>query len=384
MTMIFLFSMLRRISHAVCLVLGAVILLMTVPLHSAAEVRALSSEGVFKIGVVQSLTGIAAEDGVNIVRSLRLAAEEINANEALQVELVIEDDQSASKNSVAAFNKLAAQGIHAVIGATWDFTTNPLLPLARREKIVVFSTSTLPEALNLKEADGFGFVNAISVQAEARPFEAFIKRHEIKKAIIIFANNPWGLTQLDAYSNLAGRHGVSVLEKVSPSQYDINEWREIVPRIKTLKPEAVVLLLNKADLQTFLRRAKELDLQARFFASKNLWDALRLSQGREEFEGVCCTYPFEQMMGQKDFTARFRQQYKDEARIYADNSYDALFILHKAFQLSQAQKINLADALRTTEYQGLAGRYQYDALKSLSLGTSSLVCISNGRPALIN
>ena len=83
-----------------------------------------------KIGVIQSLTGMAAEDGKTVVQALELAAADIKQQTGTEVELVVEDDQTVSKNSVSAFQKLSAAVPDAIIAATWDFTTNPLLPMA--------------------------------------------------------------------------------------------------------------------------------------------------------------------------------------------------------------------------------------------------------------
>ena len=61
--------------------------------------------GLVKIGVIQSLTGFAAEDGKTVVQSLQLAAEDINARGSYHVQLLVEDDGTQTKNTVSAFEK---------------------------------------------------------------------------------------------------------------------------------------------------------------------------------------------------------------------------------------------------------------------------------------
>ena len=55
-----------------------------------------------KVGVIQSLSGIAAEDGKTVVQALQLATEDLNKGNALRVQLLVEDDQSVPKNGVTA------------------------------------------------------------------------------------------------------------------------------------------------------------------------------------------------------------------------------------------------------------------------------------------
>lgn len=75
-----------------------------------------------KVGVAQSLTGIAYEDGTTVVRALRLAASDLQKT-GTSVELLIEDDATSPKKTVAAYQRLKAEGVGVIFGATWDFTT---------------------------------------------------------------------------------------------------------------------------------------------------------------------------------------------------------------------------------------------------------------------
>lgn len=338
--------------------------------------RILAAE-IFKVGVIQSLSGIAAEDGKTVVQALELAADAINRPNQPGVKLIIEDDQTDPKKAVAAYQKLRSQNVDAVIAASWDFTTNSLLPLAERDKLVLFNTSTLPESLDMKKAAGYVFINAISVRQESAPFNAFIKLRKPSSLGIIYANNSWGETQLAAYEQIARTNEVNLVEKISSQNFDENEWRQIMPRLKAKNPAALLLLLNRNDLDVFLRRAREIGLRSLLFASKNAFDAFRLSKAPEIFEGLCFTYPLEQVKENKQFATEYQKRFGEKPRIYADNTYDALWILHKAFLSSQAGKIPLNQALRQVRHAGLAGEYDFSYDRSFAAGRSSLVCIAH-------
>lgn len=362
----------------------ALTLALGLPLLAQSQPVKTPPQDVLKIGVIQSLSGIAAEDGKTVVQALRLAADKINASGTIPVELLIEDDQTVSKNAVTAYQKLRAAGVSAIIGATWDFTTNPLLSLAGRDKLPLFNTSTLPESLNMQEAGQFGFINAISVEQEALPFERFLRNGAYQNLVIVHANNSWGETQLKAYRELAAKTGINVLQELKPATYDENEWRELVPRVRHLAPAAVLLLLNKNDIILFLKRASEIGFRPAWFGSKNTYDAVRLSAARELFENVCFTYPYQKLLEEKDFIRIYSARFGEEPRIYADNTYDALFLIHQAYIKSRDEDIDLPTALRRTEYDGLAGHYRFRPDTSFSTGQASLVCVREGKFVLEN
>jgi len=335
-----------------------------------------------QVGVIQSLTGIAAEDGKGVVRALKLAAENINAKGTQKIELLIEDDGSQPKNAVTAMERLRARGVTAIIGATWDFTTNAIVPTAARRKLVVFNTSTLMESLSLSQSDGYGFINSMTTAEEAAAFATFLNGRNLKEMVIVFANNSWGETQLKVYKELAGKAGVQVVDEMRSSSYDANEWSTFITRIKQSHADLVLLLLNRNDLEVFLRRAKEVGLNSALFASKNLQDALNSTSSKALYEGVCFTYPMEQLASETEFRAHYKRAYGEDPRIYADNSYDALFIVAKAAALAKKEGISLKDALHDVHHDGLVGHYSFSDERSFTTGRSSLVCVQGGEARL--
>ena len=341
--------------------------------------QSLAEEDTLQIGVIQSLTGIAAEDGKTVVQALELAARKINSKHPNKIKLLVEDDQTDPKKTVSAYHRLRSQNVDAIIGATWDFTTNTLLPLVGRDKIVLFNTSTLPESLNLAQASGYAFINSISTYDEALPFKRFLTLNRVKSLVIVYANNSWGEVQQEIYEKIASDLSLAIVEKIASVEFDENEWRELLPRLKTKAPQLILLLLNKNDLEIFLKRLKEIGFNPGIFASKNAYDAVQSTKAINLYEGICFTYPFEQLKAQPKFIRDYTESFNEPPRIYADNTYDALSILDSAYRLSLEKRISLKKALMHIEYSGLVGSYQYSSKASFSVGRSSLVCITNGK-----
>ncbi|MFA5022989.1 MAG: ABC transporter substrate-binding protein, partial [Candidatus Paceibacterota bacterium] len=113
--------------------------------------------GPIKIGAILSLTGDAAAQGDYALKAIKLAEEEINKNGGVNgrsVQVVIEDDQTTAKDATTAFSKLInVDKVDGVIGSLWDFTTQPLIPLA------LTSSTTLISPTNFRIAGGFDLNN---------------------------------------------------------------------------------------------------------------------------------------------------------------------------------------------------------------------------------
>lgn len=331
-----------------------------------------------RIGLIQSLTGIAAEYGKRVQRGADLARQQINESGRQEVELIVEDDQSDAKNSLSAYRKLRNQTVDIILGPTWAFTANTLFPLAGRDHQILFSVSVLPESVNLKDAAGYGFVNFMSTRKLVEPFSAFLSNMHPRNVVIVYTNNSFGEAQLAAYREILDAHKVQILDVIPSVTQDENDWSPVLPKVKQWNPSLILLLLNKSDIEMFLRRATELQLSAQIFASHNAFDAYRLSQTKNLFNGLCLPYPYQQLRSDPHFFQAYHEKFGEEPLISADYSYDAVRLVHSAFQNAAREHLSLRTALEKASIRGVAGVYRFDPLTSFSVGQSSLLCIHDG------
>jgi branched-chain amino acid transport system substrate-binding protein len=357
------------------------LLLLTICRYSPVHAQN-SPDSPVRIGIIQSLTGIAQEDGQNALRAIRLAADNINKTQTPKIELVVEDDGSVSKNTVTAFQKLKRQNVEAIIGATWDFTTNAIIPLAAREQVVLLNSTTLPEALKLDEANDFAFNNALPIEEEMRPFEEYLQQKQVKSIAVFYVQNSWGEIQRTFYAAAAKKHSVQIVEEVPSASYEDNDWRIILPRVKSKGPDALVLLLNKNDIELVLRRTRELAIKTSFFSSKNTYAAFKSAKDPDLYAAVCFTYPYKQLKQNESFYQQFEAVYSQPPLIYTDSSYDAAQILHAAIRQAREKHCRVSEILKTVEFSGIVGSYKYSPQLSLANGTSSLVCVKKGELTL--
>ena len=329
-----------------------------------------------RIGVIESLTGLAAEDGQNAARALQLAAEDLRSAGAA-IELLVEDDKSSPRETVTAYQKLRAAGVDAMVVGPYSYTTESILPIAGRDRMVVLNSGGLLESFEAGSARGYFFNNTITIAEDSKPFRAFLAERPCKSAVILHVPSGWGGVQRQAYSGILAEYKVRLIESIETPAQDNNDWGALLTRIAAQKPDLLVLLLNKADIDVILRESAARSFRPLFFGSKNSYDAWRLSREAPLYSGLCFTYPYRQLLDNRDFARRFEERFGEEPRIFADVSYDAARILYEGVSASRASGRPLEAVLRSGVFKGVVGEYRFTPESSLAVSRSSLVCVDN-------
>ena len=97
----------------------------------------------FRIGVMESLTGVGETYGTVASQSKQMAADEINAAGGIngrQLELVVEDSQCSAQAAVAAYTKLTdVDGVKIILGTSCSSAMLGAAPLAEADGVILFS-----------------------------------------------------------------------------------------------------------------------------------------------------------------------------------------------------------------------------------------------------
>ena len=118
----------------------------------------------FRIGAMDSLTGVGESYGNPIVNAKQLAVDEINAAGGINgrvLELIIEDSKCNAQDAITAYKKLTdVDGVKIILGTTCSGAMLGSAPLAEADGVVLFSPSaTNPDIAN---AGDYIFRTAIS------------------------------------------------------------------------------------------------------------------------------------------------------------------------------------------------------------------------------
>ena len=97
----------------------------------------------YRIGVMDSVTGIGETYGNVAVRAKQMAADEINAAGGVDgrpIELVVEDSKCTAQDAIVAYNKLTkVDGIKIILGTSCSGAMLGVAPLAEADRIILFS-----------------------------------------------------------------------------------------------------------------------------------------------------------------------------------------------------------------------------------------------------
>ena len=153
---------------------------------------AAMAEDTIKIGVIGPFTGPAAIYGNACKFGAQVAAEQINAEGGLQIELLNEDDEHDPEKSLNAYNNVLDNGAQMIAGTT---TTTPCIAVgAQANEDRVFMLTPSASSVDVINGKDNVFQVCFTDPAQGTASAQYIKEHELGDKIAIIYNNA------DAYS----------------------------------------------------------------------------------------------------------------------------------------------------------------------------------------
>ena len=308
-------------------IVGIIIVIwVLINLNKKEAVSLVSSEPI-KIGAVISLTGFAAPWGEYARNGINLAVKEINEKGGIDgrmVEVVVEDDQTDPKGSVAAYNKLVSVNkVHGVIGSVFDFTTQPLLPLAASHKVALISPSNfrIPGAFELNEQS---FVMLPDFSKVIRELKTYVAAAKPQKLAVVHYQSGFGKEIAKTLDAVAKESGMSGIVDSEYAQIGGNDFRTIIAKLKAEKVDAVFLDMVGDDPLNFLVQSKQLGFKPTFISYNGVTDAFANQTDKSLLEGVIV---LNWEVASPTFAALYKSAYNSEATKSVDKYYDAVYVL---------------------------------------------------------
>lgn len=316
-------------------IIVVIILLGLIFFSSSQEKKESKLTQPIKIGAVLSLTGAAASQGDYALKAINLAKDEINQKGGVDgrlVEVVVEDDQTDPKESVNAFNKLInVDRVDGVIGSLWDFTTQPLIPLA------LTSSTTLISPTNFRIAGNFdlnsqSFVMLTDLSKVIGSLKDYLSKSSIKKLGVLRFQSSFGskiAKTLDLTMKSLGRGGA--VDEIYTNMGS-GDFRTQILKLKQAKVDAVFLDMLDSDTLSFIKESTELDYHPTIITHTLVLDALKNSKVDKKLLEDVVVVNWEINSGK--FTELFKAKYDIDPAKSAVKSYEALYILSQAISAS--------------------------------------------------
>jgi branched-chain amino acid transport system substrate-binding protein len=318
-----------------------------------------------KIGASISLTGVAADFGQMSKKAMELAVEEINAKggvDGRKVELYIEDDQTDPKSAVSAYRKLVdTNSVEAVIGGIFDFTAQPIFPLAEKDKVTFISPVNFVIDGSF-EMNPYSFVMYPRFDQVVRELDSVIASKNIKTLGMIrfesgfsesIQNTLKGIMQ-----NQNSQFVVETYKAIGGSDFRTNILKLTDSALKGNKLDAVFLDMLDFDIVKYLGDSKNLGFKKQIIGYTTLRDVLKNDKvNKADLEGAIM---LDWEIPSAEFSRAFEEKYGEVPRRGANKSYDAIYVLVEAIARSEGRE-NIPEYIKGHTFKTKNGAFSFGA-----------------------
>ena len=349
---------------------------------------AAMAEDAIKIGVIGPFTGPAAIYGNACKFGAQVAAEQINAQGGVQIELLNEDDEHDPEKSLNAYNNVLDNGAQMIAGTT---TTTPCIAVgaqANEDRVFMLTPSASSPDVTANKDNVFQVCFTDPAQGSASA--QYIKEHELASKVAIIYNNA------DAYSTGIYQTFVDEapglgLEIVSTTTFtdETTDFSVQVSDAKDAGAELVFLPIYYTPASMILQTAKTMDYAPVFFGVDGM-DGILTMEGFDASlaEGVFMLTPFSadaEDEATKAFVARYQEVTGEIPNQFAADAYDAVYALYTAcMNAGITGETSAEDAcemlieqFKTLQIDGVTGSMTWDETGAVTK-TPTAVIIKDG------
>jgi branched-chain amino acid transport system substrate-binding protein len=217
------------------------------------------------IGFVGVTSGPAAAWGISNKRSMETRAAWINetggvkiGNTTYNINIISFDDQKDPKRAIAGMEKMAANGIHYVVGPNVDDGAAAVRPVAEKNGIMYFPYA-FPKALYQKPASNAVLGMVANYQSGPAIYKYLKEQKGVKTVAFVAANESDPLSQRDGGVAAAKSLGLKVVASRDTYQNDTRDFTPVVTPIVKLRPDLLVLSgVSPGNAPLLIRSAREL------------------------------------------------------------------------------------------------------------------------------
>ena len=347
------------------------------------------AEEAVKVGVIGPLTGANAQYGLAVQRGAQIAAEEINAQGGLQLEILAEDDQADGELAVNAYNKLLDDGVNVLLATVTSGSCIAVSDIAYEERVFMLTPSGSADVITEGKDNVYRVCFKDSAQGTASA--QYIADHGLATKIGIIYNNALDYS-MGIYQSFVAKANELGLEIVAESAFsdDTNaDFSVQMSQMQEAGAELVFLPIYYTPASMILQQANAVDYAPIFFGVDGM-DGILGVEGFDTSlaEGVMLLTPFSadaQDELTKNFVTTYMDLYGETPNQFAADAYDGVYALAAAMQAAgvtaetspeDACEMMIA-AMQTVEITGLTGTMHWDATGEVDK-TPTAVVIQDG------
>lgn len=322
-----------------------------------------------KIGLMAPLTGPWASEGEDMKQIVELLAEEMNAKGGLlgkQIDVIVEDDGGDPKTAALAAQKLATQGIVAVIGTYGSSITEASQNIYDEEQILQIANGSTAVRLSEKGLKYF-FRTSTRDDEQGQVAAKTIQEKGWQKVAILHDNTTYSKGLADeAKALLEGNVEIVFYDALTPGESD---YVAILTKLKSAGPDGIFFTGYYPEAGLLLRQKQEMGWDVPFLGgdATNNPDLVKIAgDSAEGFYFLSPPVPQDLPFGEaKAFLDAFAGKYDGAApgSIWAVLSGDGFLVAVAAIEATgSTDPDKLADYLHNemADFQGLTGKISFN------------------------
>jgi len=313
-------------------------------------------EQLFEIGVVAPLSGENATYGDILRKGFDLAF----ANEKLY-KLKYEDSKFDPKTAVTVFQKLISiDNIQVVLGEVASGNTMAMVPVAEKNKVVLFSS--ISSADGLQKAGDYFFRNIPRNDVQGKTVATFIFNElKIDKVALFGLNDDYGINISKSFKNTFIELGGEIVfeDKHHKGQKD---FRTSLIKIKDSGAKALFIPGDKNEPAIILKQAKELAMNIPILGGDGSSNDDVIQVAGNSAEGFYCSNVLVDKTSTyyKKYYKLFVNKYNKEPGAYDAYAYEAAMIILETVKHVGNNSEKIKNHLYTNSFESMTGKLKFD------------------------
>ena len=299
-----------------------------------------ASGAAFKIGGTSPLTGDAAIYGNAVARGAQIAADEINAQGGIQIELKFEDDENNTEKAVNAYNNLKDWGMQLSLGSVTSKPCEAISTDINTDRIFALTPSASSVATTEGKDNMFQMCFSDPNQGTASADYIADQKLGTKIAIIWKNDDVYSTGIHDKFVAEAQTKGLEIVSDTTFTDASATDFSVQLNDAKDKGADLVFLPMYYTPASLILTQANSMGYAPKFFGVDGMDGIL----GVENFdtslaEGVMLLTPFNADATDEktvSFVNKYKEAYGEVPNQFAADAYDCIYAYAQALEAAGA------------------------------------------------
>lgn len=333
--------------------------------------------GTIKIGVLGCHTGDAAQYGLAVLNGVQIYIDKVNADGGIngkKIEPVIYDDKGDVTEAVNAYNRMADEGITALLGSVLTDPTLAVVPEANKTNMPMITASATAAEVTYNEGKLYSnvfrtcFIDPFQGEKMAQYAGEILGA---KTAAIIYeTGNAYSEGLKNAFIAKCQELGIEVIADEAYANGDM-DFHSQLTNINAKGADVIFSPNYYENDGLIVTQARQIGITSIFMGGDG-WAGVSGYATAEDLEGsvYCSAYA----PGSSDEIKQFEKDYTDKygsdtLNMFAPLGYDAAVVLLDAVAAaektgkkvgSDEYKAAIIDGMKNTSSVGITSKYSYD------------------------